>query len=263
MTGGKICAIIQARMNSSRLPGKVLKAVCGKPLLALMLERVARARTLSRTVVATTESAEDEEIAKLCRKMDVACYRGSEDDVLDRYYQAARAFDAQVIVRLTADCPLMDQVIIDRVTESFFAGRYDYASNTNPLPSTWPDGTDVEVFSWGALERAWLESVKPSDREHVTFYLWNHPEKFQLHRVEHVPDWSKYRLTVDYPQDLALVRSVFEAFYARNPAFTLSDIVTFLDARPDIMQLNQTIGRNSGWQAAFEKDRLAGFGKGL
>jgi len=258
----EVSAIIQARMNSSRLPGKVLMPVLGKPMLAQMLDRVAQAKSIARIVVATTDQRADDEIAALCRREGYECFRGSEDDVLDRYYQAARRGHADVVVRLTADCPLMDSATIDTVTKTFLDGQYDYVSNTAPLPSTWPDGSDVEVFSFAALQRAWREAVKPSDREHVTFYLWNNPAEFRVHRVEHVPDWSDYRLTVDYAQDLELVRAVFEALYPLSRSFTLKEIVAFLDANPDVKALNRTIGRNTGWHTAFEKDRLAGFGTG-
>jgi spore coat polysaccharide biosynthesis protein SpsF len=257
-----ICAIIQARMSSTRLPGKVLKPVLGRPLLAHMLERVSRAHTLHKIAVATTVSSVDTEIVSACEQSGFVCFRGSEDDVLDRYYQTAREFGAEVIVRLTSDCPLMDPVVVDHVVSIFLDGQYDYVSNTAPLPSTWPDGMDVEVFPFPALERAWREAVKPSDREHVTFYLWNNPDKFHVYRVEHDPDWSEYRLTVDYPQDLELVNAVFEALYPSNPAFTLEEIVAFLEAKPRVKKLNQGIIRNIGWQTAFKKDRLAGFGGG-
>lgn len=255
----KVCAIIQGRMGSSRLPGKVLKPILEKPMLIRMVERVSCAHLLNEIIIATTDSDMDEEIVDVCKKNGLSYFCGSEDDVLDRYYQTARTFGTDVIVRLTADLPLIDPAVIDYVVNEFLTGEYDYVANTEPLPSTYPDGMDVMVFSFKALKQAWHEAVKPSDREHVTFYFWNHPEKFRIHRVKHDPDWSEYRLTVDYPEDFELVKAVFENLYPNNPFFTLKDIVGFLESNPNIKKLNRHIVRNIGWQKAFEKDRKVGF----
>ncbi|MBI2358467.1 MAG: glycosyltransferase family protein [Deltaproteobacteria bacterium] len=254
-----VCAIIQARIGSSRLPGKVLRRIDGKPLLGLMLERSAFARGLDQVIVATTDATADNAIARLCDDLGVSCFRGSENDVLDRYYAAATEFCAEAVVRLTSDCPLIDPAVIDHVVAEFNKGGFDYVSNTAPLPSTWPDGMDVEVFSFEALRSAWRQAVKPSDREHVTFYLWKNPTRFRVHRVDCERDLSEYRLTVDYQQDFELVEAVFRALYPSNPAFTIDDITAYLDDNPNVKRLNEGIVRNAGWQAAYEKDTKAGF----
>jgi spore coat polysaccharide biosynthesis protein SpsF (cytidylyltransferase family) len=164
-----IVAIIQARMGSSRLPGKTIADVAGRPLLLHVVERTQRARRVDKVVVATTDRSSDDPIADLCQREGIQCFRGSEDDVLDRFYRTAQAHGADVVVRITADCPLIDAAVIDKVIARFQAGDCDYVSNI--LRYTYPDGLDTEVFSFAALERAWREAKKPSEREHVTPYL--------------------------------------------------------------------------------------------
>ena len=252
-------AIIQARMGSTRLPGKALAPVLGEPLLGHMFERVLLARTLDQVVVATTEASNDDPIAAYCATRDYPLFRGSEGDVLDRYHRAAEHAEASTVVRLTADCPLIDPQIIDRVVDAYQNGAYDYAANTAPPPGTFPDGMDVEVFSRDALDQAWSEAKKPSHREHVTFYFWQHPELFRIHRVDHDPDLSSYRLTVDYPEDLELVRAVLEALQPNSRAFTMSDVIDYLQVHPDLIHLNDHIVPNQGWQPSIQRDREQGF----
>jgi len=255
----RVCAIIQARMSSTRLPGKVLKPVRGRPLLAHMMERVSRAHNLHEIVVATTVSGADAEIVGLCEKSGFACFRGSEDDVLDRYYQAALQMKCDVVVRLTGDCPLIDPKVIDDVIGAYLSGHYDYVANTAPPVGTFPDGMDVEVFSFGALERAWREAMKPSEREHVTFYFWKNPQLFSTFRYDLPEDLSKYRLTVDYPQDFEVISSVLTELYPQNPQFSMEEVITFLEAHPDILAKNAHVAWNLGWQPALERDRQRGF----
>lgn len=253
-----IGAIIQARMGSSRLPGKVLLRVLDRPLLGHLLDRLRRSRRLETIVVATTATETDRPIRVFAEAEGVPAFAGSEEDVLDRYHAAAEEYKIDPVVRITADCPLMDPAVVDLVIERFLDGEADYVSNAAPLPATYPDGMDVEVFPFAALRQAWLEAVKPSDREHVTFYLWNHPDRFKLRRVDHSPDWSAYRLTVDYPEDLRLVEAVLNHFLPRNPGFGLDEIVRYLDSSPEVKALNARIGRNQGWASAFAKDRQLG-----
>ena len=254
-----IVAIIQARLGSTRFPGKVLKSVLGRPLLAHMMERVSHAQLPDQVVIATTGSPADDPIVTLCEQNGYACFRGSDEDVLDRYYRAAQQFGADVVVRLTSDCPLLDPTVIDQVVSVFRQGEYDYVANTVPPPGTYPDGMDVEVFSLWALEQSWQETVKPSDREHVTFYLWRNPHKFRTYRIDCIPDWSDYRLTVDHIQDFLLVKAILETLSPHNPLFSLEEIVDFLEENPHIKGLNRNIARNQGWQTALQKDREAGF----
>jgi spore coat polysaccharide biosynthesis protein SpsF len=258
----RIGAIVQARMGSSRLPGKVLHRVMGRPLLGYLLDRLRLSRRLATLVVATSTLEQDRPIRAFAEAEGIAVFTGSEDDVLDRYYRAAEHYEIDPIVRITVDCPLMDPKVVDLVIERFLGGDAHYVSNTAPLPATYPDGMDVEVFSFAVLQQAWREAVKPSEREHVTFFLWQQPERFKVSRVDHAPDWSEYRLTVDYPEDVPLVETVLKEFLPRDPGFGLAEIIRYLEVNPAIKALNAGIKRNQGWTSAFEKDRQLGFWEG-
>lgn len=254
-----ITAIIQARLGSSRLPGKVLREVNNRPLLSYMLERVAAARSVGQVAVATTDRPQDDRIVEFCQKEGVFVFRGNEDDVLDRYYQCALHLKPNTVVRLTSDCPLIDPRIIDEIVGVHLSGGYDYVANTAPSVGTYPDGMDVEVFSFAALERAWHESKKPSDREHVTFYFWQNPHLFKTCRYDLSQNLSQYRLTVDYPEDFQVIEAILASLYPQNPLFTMQDIIAFLQQYPEVRAKNSSIGWNEGWQTALEKDKKAGF----
>jgi len=202
-----VLAIIQARMGSTRLPGKVLMDIAGRTMLSRVVRRAARAAALDKVVVATTLHHADEPVESEARALGVGVYRGSEQDVLDRYCQAARQSPADMICRITSDCPLIDPGLIDRVVESCLSSGADYASNT--LSRTFPRGLDVEVFSHTTLERAWREASEPYQRVHVTPYVYQHPERFRLVNVEAPSDLSAHRWTVDTPEDLELVRRIY------------------------------------------------------
>ncbi len=232
----KIIAILQARMGSSRLPGKVLREILGRPMLALQIERVRRSGLIDGLIVATSDGDDDQPIADLCRRLNVPCFRGSLDDVLDRYYQAARKFDADHVVRLTGDCPLADGTVIDRAVEQHLAGGHDFTSNT--LRRTWPQGLDVEVVSFESLQDAWRNAGDGFEREHVLPYIWRRPERFSLGSVVNRPDLSGKRWTVDEQADFDMIKGVYEGLYRRDPRFTTADILDFLAARPDIEKLN-------------------------
>jgi glutamate-1-semialdehyde 2,1-aminomutase/spore coat polysaccharide biosynthesis protein SpsF len=238
-------AIIQARMASTRLPGKVLADIMGQPMLWQVVQRAKRAQTLDRVVVATSTGAADDALAAFCDAADIVCVRGSEDDVLARFYQAASLYQADVVVRITADCPLLDPQVIDRVVQAFHTGAYDYVSNT--LRYTYPDGLDVEVFSFEALQQAHHAARKPSEREHVTPYL-RQASLFRTHNVEHSVDQGlqEYRWTVDEPADLAFVRRVYQAL-ADRPNFGLSDVLALLAAHPDLQHAQGQSIMNEGY----------------
>jgi spore coat polysaccharide biosynthesis protein SpsF len=203
-------ALVQARVGSTRLPGKVLMHVAGAPLLAHVVDRTRRARRVDEVVVATTTQPGDDSIERLALARGWPVTRGSEDDVLDRFVQAARVHDAGVVVRITADCPLMDPTIIDDVIDAYAAGDWDYASNTLD-ERTYPRGLDVEVIGRDALERAWRDDADPARREHVTPYVYRHPELFRLLPVPGPIDASQHRWCVDTPEDLHLVRWIYAA----------------------------------------------------
>jgi spore coat polysaccharide biosynthesis protein SpsF len=213
-----------------------MKDLVGAPLLARQLERVARARLLDRIEVATSEGKDDDAIAQLCESLGVGCFRGALDDVLDRYYQAARRHTPAHVVRLTADCPLADWEVIDAAVRLHLEGGYDYTSNA--LERTYQHGLDVEVMTFQALEIAWREADLPDEREHVTQFIYDRPERFRLGRLTRAPSLAAQRWTVDYPEDYALVSAVYEALYPGKPDFTSTDVLRFLADHPEIAALN-------------------------
>lgn len=232
-----IVAIVQARMSSTRLPGKVLAPVAGKPMLERQLERVRRSRMIERLVVATSEEPEDDAVAAAARAAGCDGFRGSLEDVLDRFTAAARYYEATDVVRLTADCPLSDPELVDDVLRVHLASGADYTSNV--LEPRYPDGLDVEVLGVDALERAWSEAATPHDREHVTPFLLHHPERFLLRSVRGEQDLSRLRWTVDHPEDLAFVRAVFERFLPERPDFGWRDVLELLEREPRIAAANE------------------------
>lgn len=237
--------IVEARMRASRLPGKVLKPILGQPMLALMIERLRRARTIDRLVVATTDQSVDEPILRLADSLGVACFRGSEEDVLDRVLKAARSVEADVIVETTGDCPLHDPAIIDKVVADYRLGGADFVANM--LEYTTPRGTDVRVFSTAALAHIAATSNDPADREHVSLHFWEHPDRYRLRNVacEMGADAPGFRLTVDTAEDLELVRRVYEALYPANPRFTIADVLDFLRRNPEVAAINQNIAQKN------------------
>lgn len=240
--------ILQARTSSTRLPGKVLLPILDKPMLSHQIARLKGIKTAHKLIIATSELESDDGIADLCQALNVSCFRGSLDDVLDRYYQAAKANNpnatVKTIVRVTGDCPVIDSEIIDKVIELFHQSGADYCSNCDP--ATLPDGLDVEVFTFAALTKAWHEAKKPSEREHVTPYIRNNKSIFTCANYTHPNDLSHYRLTVDEGVDFELITQIYQALYPIKPAFNLSDIITFLQQNPELGQLNQHIIRNEG-----------------
>ncbi len=235
-----VVAIIQARMGSTRVPGKVLEDICGQPMLARTARRVQRARGVDTVVVATTVRAEDDVVEELCQAEGWACYRGNETDLLDRYYQAAQQQSADVIVRITSDCPLIDPSVVDLVLQEFLGHEplLDYASNINPT-RTFPRGLDVEVVRFEALEVAWREDSNPSWREHVTPYIHLNPDRFSIRCIKHETDCSEWRWTVDTPQDLKLVRLIYGFF--GNDVFTWQDARALMLDRPDWARINSDV----------------------
>lgn len=230
--------IVQARMTSTRLPGKVLKPLLGKPLLEYQIERLRRVKLADGIVIATTENTDDDPIVELSEALQVGCFRGSEQDVLSRYYGAAQAYNADRIVRVTSDCPLIDPQIIDQVIQFYLShsGRYDYVSNS--LQRSFPRGLDTEVFPAWALEQAHREATAPPEREHVTPFIYNHPERYAIGQVTAAQDLSHHRWTVDTPEDFELIRRMLEALYPQVPNFTLQDCLDLIDQHPDWPAIN-------------------------
>lgn len=233
--------IVQARMGSTRLPGKSLQPVLGVPLLGRLLERVMRATSIAQVAVATTTLPSDDAIAEYCQQEGIAVYRGASDDVLDRYYRAALCFGGDPIVRVCGDCPLIDPHVIDEVVSYYKQSQphCDYASNT--LERSYPRGMDVEVFSFQSLEKAARLATLPAEREHVTPYIYRHPEQFRLKSHAMEGDFSHYRWTVDTDADMQLIVKLFEAAYQQNHDFTLRELLKIAADHPDWSCINAHI----------------------
>lgn len=235
-------AIIQARMASSRLPGKVLLEISGKPMLSWVVERVRLSSKIDEIVVATTREKGDDAIAAFCERAGVAYIRGSHHDVLDRFYQAARAHQADVILRVTADCPFIDPEVIDHLLDRFMEERVDFAANRLPPPwkRTYPIGLDAEVCTFTALERAWKEAREPFEREHVMPYFYDQEGRFRILLIHHEPDYGGMRWTVDTPQDLELARKIAACFKGRID-FSWYEIIQLFQAHPELAEINASV----------------------
>ena len=234
----KIVAIIQARMGSTRLPGKVLKDLGGQTMLGCVINRLRRSQLIDELLVATTDLRSDDPIAAECRRCSVPVSRGDEKDVLDRYLRAAQLSKAEVVVRITADCPLIDPQVTDKVIKGFLDALPDYASNT--LERSYPRGLDTEVFSFGALALASKQAHEPYEREHVTPYIYQHPKEFRLLSVRGSDDYSAHRWTVDTPEDLEFLRSVYSKFKPGD-FFSGWDVLALLDREPELSMLNRSV----------------------
>ncbi len=248
----KVLAVIQARMGSSRLSNKVLLPLAGKTVLEHVVERTQRARRVGGVVVATTVNVDDLAIVRLCAERSISLYIGSEEDVLDRYYQAARLFRADHVVRITADCPAIDPQVIDRVVAEHLTGGSDLTSNV--LKETYPDGEDVEVVTFAGLARAWKEATLPSEREHVTPFIKNHPEMFRLGSVANEADLSQMRWTLDNKEDYAFLKKVFNALSQKKKLFGMGEIYKYVRAHPEVAKLNRHIRRNEGYKKSLLQD---------
>ena len=233
--------IVQARMTSTRLPGKVMEIVCDKPLLEHLINRLKTIRSADQIVIATTVNETDNQIVSLCKKLDTLYYRGSEEDVLGRYYEAAVEYGGDVIIRITSDCPLIDPHIVDQVIAYYVDNKdnVDYVSNC--LNRTYPKGMGVEVFPSSILKEAYEEAKEAHDREHVTPFIKNRYSRYRLGDIEHSTDLSHYRLTVDTPEDMELIRRIFESLYVENPEFTMKDILSKMAANPDWIKINSHV----------------------
>ncbi|MFC2027887.1 cytidylyltransferase domain-containing protein [Chloroflexota bacterium] len=235
----KTVAIIQARMGSTRLPEKVLKDLAGQTVLERVINRAFRAKVLNTVVVATTTKPSDDAIIRLCQEKDWRYFRGSEEDVLDRYYKAALENEADVVVRITSDCPLIEPKIIEQLVAEFMSHYSEVAYVSNTRARTFPLGLDAEVMSFHALERAWNEDDNPAWREHVTPYILRHPEKFRIRDVTAESDYSYMRWTVDTAEDLAFVRKIYDHF--PDDTFSWEDVLRVLEMNPDWLKINQHV----------------------
>jgi len=244
--------IVQARLGSSRLPGKVLMEIDGKnSILYYVIKQLQQCTLLNEIIIATSILKEDDKIAEFVKKMGIPCFRGNSHDVLDRYYQCAKKFNLANIVRITADCPLIDPTLVDQVIEEFFSNHCDYA--TNSLPKTFPQGTETEIFSFKALERSWKNAKKPSEREHVTPYIKNN-KIFKKVIIKSSKDLSDFRWTVDRIEDLIFVREVVSKIKKRP--ILMNDILEVLSKEPELIEINKNHVKDEGYLKSLKEDPI-------
>jgi len=236
----KITAIIQARMGSTRLPGKVLVDLAGETVLARVVRRMQRANLIDTVLIATTVSPSDDRIVDEASRLNVDCFRGSEEDVLDRYWQASQKTLADAVVRVTSDCPLIDPSLVDATIQLFLDQQADYASNCTSR--AYPRGLDVEICTVKVLRRAWEDAREPYEREHVTPFFYEHPELFRLAELKSKIDYSSHRWTLDTPDDLKLVRAIYEHFPGRDD-FSWFEILKLVEENPSISALNSHVSQ--------------------
>jgi len=249
-----IAAIIQARMGSNRLPGKVLADICGKPMLWHIIERLTYSKWVEKIIIATTTLPEDNPIIELADRCGVSAFAGSDKDVLDRFYQASIQFNADPIVRITADCPIIDPFIVDEVIKGYLEGVYEMYY----LDGSFPDGLDTEVFSLQALKKAWQHAKLPSEREHVTPFIKNISNGFKIGTYEKFRELGHLRWTVDEERDLDLIRVIYSRLYRHGEIFTTDEILSLIESEPELQTINSMIPRNEGYAKSLAEDSIRG-----
>lgn len=249
-----IVAIVQARLGSTRLPQKVLIPIQGKTVLEHIIDRVKQSKLIQCVVVATTTHLNDNVIEEHCRNIQVTCFRGDEDNVLDRFFQCASSYKADIIVRVTADDPFKDPEIIDRAINLLIDGGYDYVSNT--VIPTYPEGIDIEIFTMNALVKAYKEATLLSEKEHVTPYIWKNTDKFRSCNFTYKENLSHLRWTLDKPDDLLFVQAVYQELYRKNEVFLMSDILKLIEEQPELSRFNQGHIRNEGYLKSIKNEIL-------
>jgi len=248
----KVVVIIQARMSSSRLQGKVLMPLVGKPVLGHIVERLSYCKMIDKIVVATSNEVDDDLVADYCSNNNLDCYRGSLEDVLDRYYQTAKLYQADPIVRITGDCPVIDPIVVDAVITGYLSGKYD----SYGLGGEFPDGLDCTVFSFSAIEKAWREAKLKSEREHVGPYIENNPSLFRNGMLDLLQGLSKLRWTLDELKDYELLKKIFDNLYRSNSPFLTHEILQFIQKNPDLLAINSKIIRNEGYLKSLQEDKI-------
>lgn len=243
-----IGAIVFARMTSSRLPAKEMLEIQSKPILQHVIERIRRSKQLEMIVLATTMNPADDVLEELGKRLGVNVFRGSEHDVLDRCYRAAIKFSLDPVVRITADDPCKDPEIIDQAVNAFIDSKGCYELVCNTQKPTFPEGLDVEVISFSALERTWKEASDPLEREHVTMHMLNNPGKFRTLNIENSNDLSDIRLTIDTMEDFRLIKSVYDALYPANSDFSWKDVVRYLELHPELLEVNKNVKKSGRYQ---------------
>ncbi len=246
--------IIQARMGSKRLPGKSLKKYNNITPLEVLVKRIKKVKKISKIIIATTKLKTDNIIFKHSKKLNVEIYRGSNLNVLNRYYHAAKKFDSKNIIRLTADCPFIDLNTLKKMIKIFSKTNCNYLSNTYPLPCTYPDGSDIEIFDFKSLEQSSKKAFLPSDKEHVTKYLWN-SKKFKCKRIDNKKNLSNYRYTIDTIDDFKLFSFIIKKNLGNYLNLTMNKIIKLIDKNPSLVKYQKKIKRNFGWVDSLKKDK--------
>ena len=247
--------IIQARLGSTRLPGKILKQFRGYSILSVLIGRLKKSKKVKNIIIATTKNKIDTKLINFCKNYSLIYFRGSENDVLKRYYDTAKKFNVKNIIRITSDCPLIDIKILDNMVKVYLSKKLDYYSNTYPEPSTYPDGMDIEIFSFKSLNLANKLALKKSDREHVTPFFRRY-KKFNISRKDFYKDVSKYRLTVDYPSDFRLFKNFVNNFGNKIYSVNMREIIKFLKKKPKLINYQKKIIRNEKLINDIEMDSI-------
>ena len=250
----EVVAILQARCNSSRLPNKVLKPILNKPMIQWQIERLNQSKCIDKLIVATSDEVSDLPLVQLCNDLGIDVYRGSLNNVLDRFYQVAIQTTPHLIVRLTGDCPLIDPAVVDEVIGFMKAGNFDYVSNS--IEPSYPDGLDVEVFTFKTLQNIYDNAKLSSEKEHVTLYVANNRPLFNIGVYKNTVDLSHHRWTVDEPNDFELVSAIFEGLTNFEGHFRMKDVLLFLEKDETLRNLNSNIQRNEGLLKSIDKDNL-------
>lgn len=239
----KVVCLVQARVGSTRLPGKILKEICGKTILHHEIDRLKKCKEIDEIVIATTDKEDDDKIVNEAKKLSVKYFRGSENDVLSRFYYAAKENNADIVVRVTSDCPCIDFEILDKMLiyfkEKYKEKQVDYLSNT--IKRTYPRGYDIEIFTFSALEKSYINAKKEYEREHVTPYIYDKTNNFLKLSFENKDDYSEYRVTLDTIEDFIVIKNIFENLYYKNPYFKLNDVVQYLNNNLHIVDINKHI----------------------
>lgn len=239
----KVVCLVQARVGSTRLPGKILKEICGKTILHHEIDRLKKCKEIDEIVIATTDKEDDDKIVNEAKKLSVKYFRGSENDVLSRFYYSAKENNADIIVRVTSDCPCIDYEILDKMLiyfkEKYKEKQVDYLSNT--IKRTYPRGYDIEIFTFSALEKSYINAEKEYEREHVTPYIYDKTNNFLKLSFENKEDYSEYRVTLDTIEDFIVIKNIFENLYYKNPYFKLNDVVQYLNNNLHIVDINKHI----------------------
>jgi len=238
-----IAAIIQARTNSTRFPNKIFASIEGQPLISHIVKRLSQSKMIEKTVIATSLNDADNYIEEWCNTNNILCFRGSEDNVLERFYQTATKFNIDIIVRITADDPFKDAEIIDEVINLLINEKLDFCCNNNP--PTFPEGLDTEVFTFDALKKAYEFAVDPFDLEHVTQYFYRNPGKFKQKNLKNIVNLSSYRWTIDEPEDLEFAKIIYSKLYKVNNYFGYREILKFIEENPNIIEINKSIKRSA------------------